>query len=431
MHYGIRDGLTVLVAASDSLVEYEGFVGEVNSYQHSPQSLGIINAEVPSVIVFMTDERFAGFSRAPLVIDYPNEEAIEEFNNRYHLSLLKRNALIKKQEDMLHEAASVIDDPDKDKTIEELYGLDVEDIWDNRTAEEIEQDEQMKKLYDEAKKKGELSGDSFAPSKKKKNKGGVYVTDVHAHTDTDGDTVIDKALVVKKSGDSEKKKKVIIELDSDDDTIDLDGHIAVYHRLDVENAKKTEIQPILEDAGANVIVSRNFSGGCWFAFLTQAQAEKYGKIVEDAGFIIEIYAVNDAGKRMVPKGVEMVDPNAALDEIAPPRPWNDRAKEITAMAKDEKAANWKTVVGKEFYITGNYSLALGTIIYITPKSYFDAKGQFWGKSLNIDHLLPVDFKEVSPGKYASKSRDWNHISYEMARRGFRENMMLQIYLNNL
>lgn len=437
MRYAIKDGLTTIVGAADTLVEFDELINQVDVNINSPEKTGIVNAEVPSVLELMMEEKYEGFKRSPLIVTHKDEESLGQFNERYGIICIKRNALLQKHETMLDDAVSDTDTEDGASalTIEEMYGLDANDPWDQRSEEEIEKDSNMKKLYDEAKKNGELSGDSFAPTKKKKNKSGVYVTDVYTHTDTDGEVVVDKALVVQKGGS--KKKQVIFEDPADDDndiTVDVCGPIAIYYRMDVMNAKVSAILPILEENGPTVVVSRNITSGCWLAFITQHQAETAGNLIEAAGYTIDIYAVNDAGERLIAKGaqgVELVDPNAAIDDVELPRPWNERSKEILAMTKAEKAENWKTVQPGEFFITGTYTIATGTVIHITPKSYFNKKNRFWGKPLNIDHLLPNDVKEVSPGTYVSKSRDWNHVSYAMARLGYSENMMLQVYLNNL
>jgi len=438
MRYAIKDGLTTIIGAADTLIEFDELINQLDVNLNPPEKTGIVNAEVPSVLELMMEDKYEGFKRSPLIVTHKDEESSDLFNDRYGIICIKRNALLQKHENMLDAAISESDTEDGAAalTIEEMYGLTEDDPWDQRSAEEIEQDEQMKKLYDEAKKKGELSGDSFSPTKKK-SKSGVYVTDVHTHTDSDGELHIDKALVVQKGG-SKKKQTIFIEAeeaDNDDNVeIDTSGPIAIYYRMDVTASKISEIRPILEDAGSTFVVARNIAAGCWFAFITQHQAEKAGKVLTDLGHVIDIYAVNDAGERLIAKGakgVELIDPNAAADEIELPRPWNERSKEIALMTKAEKEANWKTVKPDEFYISGTYTIATGTVVQITPKSYFNRKNRFWGKPLNINHLLPDDLKEVSPGTYVSKSRDWNHVSYAMARLGYSENMMLQVYLNNL
>lgn len=437
MRYALKDGLTMIVGAADTLVEFDELINQVDVNINAPEKTGIVAAEVPSVLELMMEEKYEGFKRSPLIITHKTEESLGEFNERYGIICIKRNALLQKHENMLDDAVSETDTEDGAAalTIEEMYGLDASDPWDQRSEEDIEKDAQMKKLYDAAKKNGELSDDSFAPVKKKKNKSGVYVTDIHTHTDSDGEVIVDKALVVQRDG-TKKKQVIFEEIHDDDDTIEIDtcGPIAIYYRMDILNVKMSAIIPILEENESSFVISKNISKGCWFAFITQHQAERAGAAIEAAGYTIEVYAVNDAGERLIPKGVqgvELVDPNAAIDDVELPRPWNDRSKEISVMTKAEKLENWKTVHPNEFFITGVYTIATGTVVHITPKSYFNKKNRFWGKSLNIDHLLPDDLKEVSPGTYVSKSRDWNHVSYAMARLGYSENMMLQVYLNNL
>lgn len=489
MRYAFEDRLISVVGAADTLVEFEDFIRQTDSSMVSPEVLGVKSAELASLMDMLTEDRLQGFKKAPVVIEHVSVEAREAFNERFEITVIKRNALMNKHDDML---LKEIPDPHSadaldDRPIEEIYDLDESDRWDKRSEAEKAEDAEDRKKMQKAQKTGDISGDSFGPNpnRKKRKKAtdqtgsNVHVTDVKGYRNEDGTVEIDSVIAVKGlhdprpgepdykelkaaphdpnregatlAGSIAKKPSLVDALQSifdakaraDQDAadeenenleVDVNGMVAIYHKVEVTGAKLVTIRDLLLESEAEIdlnhtaIVQRNNAAGCWFAFLRQMQAEEATKVLADAGFTVETYAVNDAGERLVPKGIQVVDQTAEGEEH--PRPWNFRSKEIRKMNAADKKANDKTVKPGEFIFCGNYEGAVqGTIIYITPKSHFKEKGVMWDKPLNIDRLLPLDFSEVAPGIYRSKSRDWNHISFDLNSRGFKENLMLQIALN--
>jgi hypothetical protein len=488
MRYAFQESLTTIVGAADTLVEFEDFVMATDTTRFPAETLGIVSAEQASLMDMLTEDKFQGFKKAPVVVEHPTPTARDAFIEKFGIIIVKRNAVVGKQEDMLLEA---VPDPYSAQAtdlrpIEEVHGLDVDDRWDKRSDEQKAKDEEDKKEFNKAQKKGDISGDSFGPNpnrkkpKKTTDEHGnplATVTDIKAVRDDDGNIEIDTVLAVKGlyepregEGDTyEDRMKVphdpnkpgatlansianasnplLDELrgafedlskepdaDADDENLEVDtkGVIAIYHKVEVTGSKLAEVRALLLtneiDLNHTAIVQRNNAVGCWFTFIRQMQAEETVAFLVAAGMTVETYAVNDAGERLVPKGVQVVDADREGEEH--PRVWNFRAKEIRKMKKAEKDANRKTIKPGEFIFCGNYEGAVhGTIIYVTPKSYFKEHGKMWDQPLDIQHLLPMDFKEIGPGLYRSNARDWNHISFDMNSRGFKENLMLQIALN--
>jgi len=485
MRYGFQESLVTIVGAADTLVEFEEFVRETDTTRFPAESLGIVSAEQASLMDMLTEDKFQGFKRAPVIVEHPSAKARDEFVERFAITILKRNAVVGKAEDMMIEA---IPDPYSAQAtdlrpIEEIYDLDTDDRWDKRTDEQKAKDEEDKKEFNKAQKKGDISGDSFGPNpnRKKRQVSGedengnplASVTDIKASRDDDGNIEIDSVLAVKglhtpREGEEDAKKAphdpnkpaatlagsiakqnnpLLKELqgafdaltaepdpdaDSEDLEVDTKGMVAIYHKVEVTGSKLADIRPLLLaeeiDLAHTAVVQRNNAAGCWFTFMRQIQAEEATKVLTTAGLTVETYAVNDAGERLAPKGIQVVDQEREGEEH--PRPWNIRAKEIRKMKKAEKEANRKTIKQGEFIFCGNYEGAVhGTIIYITPKSYFKETGKMWDQPLDIQHLLPLDFKEIGPGLYRSNARDWNHISFDLNSKGFKENLMLQIALN--
>jgi hypothetical protein len=497
MRYAFEDRLISVVGAADTLMDFEEFVRLTDSTTVTPESLGVKSAELASLMDMLTEDRLQGFKKAPVTVEHLSASARDAFNERFGITVMKRNAVVNKHEDMLHAElenpyAADYSDP---RAIEEIHDLDKDDRWDRRSDAEKAEDEAQKKAFKEAQKKGDISGDSFGPNPNRKKRvfgangepttdvdaptgSQVHVTDIKASRNEDGSIEIDNVLAVKglheaREGEQDYKElkkaphdpnrpgatlansdaaaaangpSLIDDLNRiltnkgidalvDDENLEIDtkGHVAIYHKVEVTGAKLLDVfEPLLAaeiDLNHTAIVQRNNAQGCWFSFIRQLQAEEAATVLTTAGFTVETYAVNDAGERLVPKGVQVVDQSAVGDEH--PRLWNFRAKEIRKMNAADKKANEKTIKPDEFLFCGNYEGAvLGTIIYVVPRSYFKEHNQMWDKPLNIAHILPMDFKEISPGIYRSNSRDWNHISFDMNSRGFKENLMLQIALNN-
>jgi hypothetical protein len=489
MLYAFEERLTSVIGAADTLVEFEDFIRQTDSSVVNPEVIGVKIIELATLMDMLTEDNLQGFKKAPVIVEHLSPEARAAFNEKFSVTVIKRNALLDKHEDML---LKEIPDPHSadaldDRPIEEIYELDQNDSWDKRSDEEKAEDAEDRKKMREAQKKGDISGDSFGPNpnRKKRKKttddtgSNVHVTDVKGYRNEDGEVEIDSVIAVKglhdprpgerdydelkaaphdpnrkaaTLADSIAKKPSLVDalqsifdaktkadqdiadVDSEEIDVDVNGVIAIYHKVEVIGAKLATIRGLLLESDAEIdlnhtaIVQRNNAAGCWFAFIRQIQAEESAKVLADSGFTVETYAVNDAGERLAPKGIQVIDQKVEGEEH--PRPWNFRSKEIRKMTAAERRANDKTVKPGEFIFCGNYEGAVqGTVIYITPKSYFKEKGVMWDKPLNIEKLLPLDFSEVAPGIYRSKSRDWNHISFDLNSRGFKENLMLQIALN--
>ena len=452
MLYCFQDGLKSNVCAADTVAELEAFVTKING-EALPE--GVLSVEQVSFMEMLSNEMYEGFKKAPWVVEFASEEARAAFYATYAVESGKRLRTRSRQEDMLEEVVdnSGIDLKD-DRSIAEILGLDEEDPWDRRTDQEKEADENFKKSYEKAKQAGELSGDSFGYGEGKK-KGELHVTRINVETDADGKIIIDSVNAVKgfdedepflpEEGDAEalppitaeEVEKMIDTMEDDEDpSVDPQGRIGVFHRVDIERAKLPEIREVLAKHGRDIemaIKRVNYSGGCWLACIAKKQSETIEAILTGEGYTVEVYAVSDKGERILAKGLQgvtVVDTNEVV-EIGP-RPWNHLKHKFEALSDEEREKLWKEELRTdEFIFCGAYEgPQKGCVVYVTPRSYFMDFKKMWDKPLDIKHLLPIDLKEVSPGVYRSHSRDWNHLSYAINQKGFKENLYLQIWLNN-
>jgi hypothetical protein len=469
--YASQDGNTLIVAAGDELIEFENFIKSQADVEAA--SIGASRMAQADFMTMLTDKRLDGMKRPPLMITFDTDVSLSAYVAANALSLIKLYPLQAKSKDMITAFKAETEEQD-DRSIAEIHGLEDE-------TRGQDDDPDVAKKMKKAQGSGNISGDSFGPSKKKKKEevgpdGKITrVTDINVSRNADGSLNIDNVLGVKDDFSDEAweaHKKLTQqpvegrsmtaaealaaqrereaqqmtetekfraeaaakeEIDSEDTVIDIHGIVAIFHKVEVEGQKIADIRPVLTAAGIDIesaVRKQNNALGCWLAYMRQLQAEEVAKALTDAGMTVDCFGVNDAGERLAPKGVQVVD-ELAVGETHP-RPWNFRAKEISKMSKAEKEANWKTLSGKEFLITGRYRGAdKGTIVYIVPLTHFKATGTMWKKPLNIGRILPQDVEEIEPGVYRTMSRDWNKLSYDLASRGFKESLKLQLYLNNL
>ncbi len=135
----------------------------------------------------LSNEEFIGFRTTVFVFEHRNVAEQAKFIEKHELLVGTRTRAIDRHTDMVNYDAPDPYDINDVRTIEEIYNLKQEDKYDKRTDEEKASDAQMKKLMDEARKKGEVSDDSFAP-RKEVNAGDdkMYVSDVRTLANTDG-----------------------------------------------------------------------------------------------------------------------------------------------------------------------------------------------------------------------------------------------------
>ena len=465
MNYAFEDKLVTYVTGADSIEEFEQLIAKIDAMDGTTLNMkGVVSADQAGMMEMLTEDVFSGLTKAPLVITHTsNQDLRTAFYAEFGVTIHKRNAAIRKQNEML---AELVEDPyspeaTDTRTIEEIHGLVKHDPYDKRSEEEIAADEEKKKLWDAAKKSGDLSGDSWGPGRQKDKDPQTQITDIKTSIGADGRIQIDSAIGVKGLYDKPKvassrslddilagvtggdqtaldaAKAAVVEdqnggPDSEDVTVDPEGMVAIFYKIDIADKKLSDLRGVV--AGQFdldlAVVQRNSPTGCWVAFARQIQAEELETLLTGYGFAVSRYAVSDIGERLVPEGVEVVD--VSQPKAEKPRPWNWMASKITTMTEEERKENEGSISTSEFIFCGNYEGAdQGTIIYIAPRSYFSEKGEMWPEPLNIEPILPRDFVEIKPGIYRSMSRDWNHISFDLASRGMKENLSLQIYLNSL
>lgn len=148
---------------------------------------------------------------------------------------------------------------------------------------------------------------------------------------------------------------------------------------------------------------------------------KDGKITVDSAIAVK-YGANASPE-------DAVQTIGEIEKIKnEPRPWNARSVEFSAMDADTRTETLKSITPDEFIFAGT-AVYNGLLVFIVPADWFRTHGTLWGDSLEINHLLPKELKEVSPGQYLT-NMSWLELTQIMAQKGFRESIMeLNLYIN--
>jgi len=452
MIYAIEHDNSLVVAAATSFEEYNQFI----------QDNQIFNPVEADLLQMMTDKFYSRFTAPPTIFDLADKESFIQNKN---ITILQLEELIEKHETMFEFLSEGIIEEDN-RTIEEIFNLNVYDKWDRRTEEQKQEDEENKKKYNEAKKKGGLTEGSWGDGIKKQKEETLHVTDIRISRDVNGKASIDNILAVKglhKDTDKEIEEGIAIaktrnneksiadkqgngliipqpseihqnddDADNEDLTIEPNSIIAIFFKVEVIGAKLSDIRPILLAENidlSNATVQRNNAQGCWFAVHRKSHAEKAVEVLQKNGFVVSEFGVNDMGEMLAPKGISVVDVKSIDNGL--PRPWNENADVYNNLSEEEKNENRKKWKAREFYFcSGGYSIEKGCFAYFVPKKWFDEHECLFPESLNIEHLLPHDLKEIEPGLYNTKSRNRDSLITDLQRK-FTENLMLNMYVNLL
>jgi hypothetical protein len=420
MLYGTVLDNDVVVASADNAGEFADFVTVLGRLDTHPSFRSF---RVADFLEVMMDERLAGFSAEPLIVSCDNATMVNQFVEEYQIVLLKSAALRDHQRDMV--TAGMDDqfsaDSRETRSIAEIYGLDKNDPFDRRTAEEVAADLDVAKKIKEAKDKGRMGAESFGGEGAGNS---IRVKSVNMTRETHGSLTLNSATVM-------QNKKAAVMPDDERLEIDYHGIIAIFNKVDVADKKLEDVLPDIADAfnlEKLVIDKRNCSTGCWFVVPTQRQAEDICKALTEKGYTVETYAVKQSGARVLPKGMKVVEEE--LPEETKFLPWEDRAA-WDALDEDGRKNVIRKVRGTAYVMCGYYDPRKGADVYIVPRKVFNQTNDFWPESLPLEGMLPQGLVEVSPGHYHCRYESWVLLAIKLNEKGFRESIPLQLLVNSL
>jgi hypothetical protein len=247
-HKEIVDNRTAtLVSSADSMSEFTKFLELARN--QNPTTRNFNEMFTSRVLEHLVEELYRGFRKPIHVFYHDNDEQREAFVAEWRIKILENGVQSRdKQDDMIHNdkvaAANAVVDAEnrkeeaakekgedyerpKEKTLGEMFGLDENDPWDRRSEPEKEEDEAMRKMAQQARDAGTMTGDSFfdTPSDKAKANpnpdvmptnpdgnpadpnGQLKITDTDGIVNPDGSLNISKIRVQKTGGPVDENLK--------------------------------------------------------------------------------------------------------------------------------------------------------------------------------------------------------------------------------
>lgn len=159
----IDNRVATLVAAADTVDEFTAFLDAIKGQEENPNWEELYAS---SFMDHMQNPFYKGFKHSVLAVYHTGEDQRDAFWAEWSLQERQSNTLRDRHLDMLHAKKEEVrlateTEEERNRTIEERFGLDKHDPWDRRTEEEVEADKKIKEQMKEMKKKGDLSDDSF------------------------------------------------------------------------------------------------------------------------------------------------------------------------------------------------------------------------------------------------------------------------------
>lgn len=166
--YGLKEYLdnqvATIVVAADTVQEFNDWFTQIQNQE--PDDRHFVEIYTNTMLDALTRPEFKGFKHHVYAFFHENEEARDKFVEQQGILLQQSMPARDRQADMLHRHKEDVreqteTEEDRNKTIEEKYGLDQNDPWDRRSEEEREGDKKMKEELARLRKAGDASGDSF------------------------------------------------------------------------------------------------------------------------------------------------------------------------------------------------------------------------------------------------------------------------------
>lgn len=185
-------------------------------------------------MMHLTDDEFIPFPASVLVFEHADAAQQDAFITKHDILIGTHQRAIDRCHDMVNYDAP---DPwlnvNDNRTIAEINNLTEEtDRWDRRSDDEKKADNEMKKMMDELKKKGELSNDDSFSSKQKKGDGKLGISDIRTRVNADGSVDVDNILA-HKYGD--EQTNAVLRMTFGDKTVSVDVN---WDGRDIQGAEK-------------------------------------------------------------------------------------------------------------------------------------------------------------------------------------------------
>lgn len=211
---------TTMVVAADFYHEIENWFKQIIE----TEKFFYDDYYIPSFVDMMMDECYSSYKKLVYAFYHRSSDDQEKFVEKHNIVIKGKTYCQGRHDDMLDlqkeldgvDTGGIFSPVNKDKTIEEIFGLKEDDKWDRRSEQEKEYDKHMRAQMKKAQAKGDMSGDSFGGAveipevdnetlNKNFKDDIVRVTEIRVDVDKDtGEVSIDNILARKSTGDIEK-----------------------------------------------------------------------------------------------------------------------------------------------------------------------------------------------------------------------------------
>lgn len=357
------------------------------------------------------DAKYIGFSEFPYIVRFSSDAAREAFIDLYTINVIsvETNGVRDYSEVTRLQDEMNGGETEEERTIEEMYDLDIDDPWANYKPEEVARQGGPNKdnLKSGVVAKADLTSDSSFTIPEDRKDGNMHVASIEVEQNKN----ISVTFIVGGHNNAENDPFFISEGDH------------TFHKVEVYGKTISEIETLLDMGRAKIY--RDAEYGCWMAFHAYKSGQRAKRVLTEAGISFKLYVCNGAGEE-IPDD----DTQVFIAESEHPRPWNSKRDELKAMSKEDRDANKASYSGKEFVFTVVPERDKGSTVYISPASYFDQNGRVWGNPLSINHILPKEIKENAAGVYSSPYGE-NETTNMLSKKGFIDSLFLKLYLNSL
>lgn len=177
----VDNRVATLVSSASTVEEFDKFLHVVAA--QSPKTRNFNEMYTSQVLQHLMEETYKGFKKPIHVFYHDDEIQRDAFIKEWSIEVVVAKAIAldrqidmlwekekrqlqaeKKARDAAEEAAEAAGQEytgEREKTIEQMYGLDKNDPWDSRTQEEREHDREMREYAKRAREAGTMTTDSF------------------------------------------------------------------------------------------------------------------------------------------------------------------------------------------------------------------------------------------------------------------------------
>jgi hypothetical protein len=221
--------------------------------------------------------------------------------------------------------------------------------------------------------------------------------------------------------------------DDEDLTINSDV-MSVFWRLVIPNKRLIDIvaeEPSITKLG---LMARNNAAGCWIAFTSKKIAKRIADSLITKNIVVDCHLCDKKGN--INGNNINVNGSNRVGALFPDDRNNNHTNTIETKIRVEEWRPWKKSGDKTenpyraeefFYCLTVYSDMIK--VYFVPESYWNENRKIFKGSLNIDSLIKSYLTLTDKSYCYTSTRSELNVQAELFQSGFRENLLLNAYIN--